>query len=395
MLPKEDLERLMVDMESDRVERKESLANRDRIGQAICAFANDLPDHRQPGYIFVGVDDRGRSAGLQIDDELLRNLAGFRSEGNILPPPTLVVQRHELHGTNIAVVEVQPSDWPPVRFYGQVWIRVGPRRAIATAEEERRLVERRTARARTFDQRPCLDASIADLVMEGFRGGYLPNAVDRQILEQNERTTEEQLASLRFFDLTTAHPTHAGVLLFGRSPLDFMPGAYVQFVRFEGPTLADSIQDEKTITGNLLTQFQQLDNLLPLQIRTRRRPSLGLQHEEIPDYPLVAIREVVMNAIMHRNYEGTNAPVRINWFPDRVEVQNPGGLYGQVNAQNFRQATDYRNPVVAEAMKVIGLVERFGVGIARIDSTLRKNGNPEAEFTFEPAHVLVTIRGLA
>lgn len=95
---------------------------------------------------------------------------------------------------------------------------------------------------------------------------------------------------------------------------------------------------------------------------------------------------------MHRTYEGTNAPVRVNWFSDRIEVQNPGGLYGQVTTQNYEQVTDYRNPVIAEALKVLGYVDRFGAGIARIQSALSANGNPPADFAFQPTHVSVTIR---
>jgi ATP-dependent DNA helicase RecG len=97
---------------------------------------------------------------------------------------------------------------------------------------------------------------------------------------------------------------------------------------------------------------------------------------------------------MHRTFEGTNAPVRINWFTDRVEIQNPGGLYGSVNPGNFQRMSDYRNPVIAEAMKALGYVERFGTGIARANAALQVNGNPQAEFQFEQSHVLVTLRGL-
>jgi len=182
------------------------------------------------------------------------------------------------------------------------------------------------------------------------------------------------------------------MLLFGTDPLDFMPGAYVQFVRFDGDTLADTIQDEKEISGNLLTQLLQLDNLLPLQIRSARVPGAGLEHQDRPDYPRVAIRELALNAVMHRTYEATNAPVRINWFAGRVEIQNPGGLFGQVTPENYEHVSDYRNPVLAEAMKILGYVERFGTGIARANAALRANGNLPAEFIFEGTHVLVTIR---
>ena len=85
-----------------------------------------------------------------------------------------------------------------------------------------------------------------------------------------------------------------------------------------------------------------------------------------PDYPIVAIQQLVRNAVLHRTYEGTNAPVRIQWFSDRIEILSPGGPYGRANRANFGQPgiTDYRNPHLAEAMRNLGYVQRCGVGIA-------------------------------
>jgi len=393
MLSIAELETLATNLESDSVERKESLASPDRIRQAICAFANDLPCHGRPGYIFIGLDDDGRPVGLSVTDQLLLNLAGMRDDGNILPLPTLAIEVKELFGTPIAIVEVQPSEMPPVRFQGQVWIRVGPRRAIASITEERRLEEKNVAGSKTFDRRACPGASLDDLLLDLFRNEYLSRVVAPEIIAQNQRSVEEQLASLRFFDLRRELPTNAAILVLGKDPLDFIPAAYIQFVRFEGDSLTDPVQDEKQISGNLLTQLIQLDNLLPLQIRTARNPSAGLRHEDSPDYPLVAIRELTLNALLHRTYEATNAPVRINWFAERVEIYNPGGLYGQATEENFPNVSDYRNPVLAEAMKVLGYVEKFGTGIARANASLQANGNGVAQFVIEPSHVQVTVRG--
>lgn len=388
-----EIHRLLRDMESDRVERKESVTDKDKIQQVICAFANDLPDHKQAGYLLIGVDDKGMLAGPPITDEVLRSLAALRDSGNILPMPRMNVERVDVEGRSVAVVQVFPSDSPPVRFHGQVWIRVGPRRAIATREEERRLTERGIAGVHTFDRSPCIGAKTDDLLADVFTTEYLPSAVSRNTIAENQRTIEEQMTSLRLLDLRLGIPTHAGILFVGRNPLQFIPGAYDQFVRFDGKTLADSVQDHKDLTGNLITQLRQLDDLLPLQIRTARAPGVGLQHEDGPDYPLAAIRELTLNAIMHRSYEATNSPVRINWFSDRVEIQNPGGLFGHVTPANFRTTSDYRNPVIAEGMKALGYVERFGTGIARAQAALIANGNREAQFVFEPTHVLVTIWG--
>lgn len=112
------------------------------------------------------------------------------------------------------------------------------------------------------------------------------------------------------------------------------------------------------------------------------------------DYPLAALQQLVRNAVMHRSYEATNAPIRFTWFSDRIELINPGGPYGIVTRENFGSpgVTDYRNPHLAEAMKVLGYVQRFGVGIATARRLLAANGNPPPEFEPRDTHVLVTIR---
>ncbi|MFM8296410.1 MAG: ATP-binding protein, partial [Microcystaceae cyanobacterium] len=97
--------------------------------------------------------------------------------------------------------------------------------------------------------------------------------------------------------------------------------------------------------------------------------------------------------IMHRSYEATYAPIRLYWFADRIEIHNPGGLFGQVNRENFGQGvTDYRNPYLAEVMKNLGYVQRFGIGIPTAQKALKNNGNPEPEFTLEATHFVVTVR---
>src|SRR5271166_3437398 len=113
MLSDSELLGLLAEIESDRVERKASLSDRDRVRQAICAFANDLPDHRKPGVVFLGVNDDGTCANFPITGELLRTLSDMRSDGDILPFPMMTVQKKIINGCEMAVLEVQPSYTPP------------------------------------------------------------------------------------------------------------------------------------------------------------------------------------------------------------------------------------------------------------------------------------------
>lgn len=113
-----------------------------------------------------------------------------------------------------------------------------------------------------------------------------------------------------------------------------------------------------------------------------------------PHIPLEAVQQVVRNALMHRSYEATNAPVRVSWFTDRVEVSSPGGPFGQVDATNFGRPgiTDYRNPTIAGVLGQLGFVQRFGVGLQRARHQMEENGNPAPEFEVTPTFVNVVLR---
>ena len=185
MLTDDDIAALFRDMEADRVERKRNFqASAGRIRQAICAYANDLPDHRLPGLVFIGQEDDGTCSGIDVDDALLNTLGGLRSDGLILPFPAMSVTRRQIDGCMVAVIEVSPSTQPPVRLDGRTWIRVGPRRAVATAEEERRLTEKQVWQNLTFDSRPCADASLDDLDLHRFENEYVPSATSRKSAER-------------------------------------------------------------------------------------------------------------------------------------------------------------------------------------------------------------------
>jgi ATP-dependent DNA helicase RecG len=142
-----------------------------KFSEAVCAFANDMAGSRKPGFLLIGVDDKtGKPSGITVSDQLLQNLSGLGTDGNILPAPALVAYRVVLAetGDEVAVVEVQPSDLPPVRYKGLVRIRRGPRKGIANESEERLLAERRTAASLTFDAQPCIGATLDDLALDLF-----------------------------------------------------------------------------------------------------------------------------------------------------------------------------------------------------------------------------------
>jgi len=224
---------------------------------------------------------------------------------------------------------------------------------------------------------------------------YLPATLPFDILEQNHRTLEQQLAAMRFISIETPPKvTVLGVLVAGKDPRHFIPGAYVQFVRFDGEDLADPIKAQKEIDGYITDVIRTLDEIFAVHITTGAdvtSRSVEIRH---PDYPIVALQQLARNAILHRTYEGTNAPVLIYWFSNRVEIHSPGGPYGRVGKRNFGMPgiTDYRNPHLAEAMKNLGYIQRFGIGIQLARKELQKNGNPPPEFVVEDTSIMVVLR---
>ena len=386
-----ELELLMSDLESDLVERKESAADGRKIRRNICAFANDLPGNGCAGVILVGIRDDGSCASLTIDDRLLKRLADVHGEGDILPLPSMTVQKRVLNGCAVAVVTVEPAPDPPVRYRGRAWIRVGPSVREAGIADERMLGERRRAADLPFDMRAAVGVTIAALDLDFTRDHYLPNAIAREVLDQNERPLAHQLQSLRLVHGAT--PTWAAVLSFGTDPQAFVPGAYVQFLRIDGAEITDPIRDQKQLTGRLDDVLRRLDELLELSISVRTDVAGALRERRRPDYPLDALRQLAHNAVMHRTYEGTNTPVRIHWFSDRVEIASPGGLFGRITPENFGMGdTDYRNPLLAEIMHHLGFAQRFGLGVRLARQALAANGNPPPEFDFQPTLVVATVR---
>lgn len=389
MISKEELEQLLPQLEQDRIEKTISVNDAQKFGEAICAFANDLANHQVPGYLIVGVRDDGARAGMTITEQNLQTLLSFRTDGRIVPPPSMVVAKFEYPDGELAVVEVQPHFLPPVRFNGRVCIRAGVRKGYANEADERILTEKRTAFARSFDVLPCKGSTLDDISIELFKLRYLPSAIAADVLAENGRDLKAQLASLKFYDLKEDCPTYAGILMFGTNPRYFVPGAYVQYVKFEGDDEVSDFAYEHRFDGDLTTQLGQMEAFIKANIVKMVLPELGGDYTA--NYPLSAVKELLFNAVIHKDYQ-SNGPIRFYEFSDRIEISNAGGLYGKARPENFPNENDYRNPVLAEAVKNLGYVNQFNVGVKRAKAALQKNGNPEPVFiTDQPASFLVTI----
>lgn len=366
--------------ESYRIERTVSTSDMDKFQEAICAFANDLPGHRKHGYLLIGVDDKGRISGLKVDDALMKRISGIRSDGNILPLPLMTTEKVETPEGDVLVVDVTPSFDTPIRYRGRTFVRIGPRRDIASREEERILAERCAASLPTFDTRPCREATLNDLDIEIIQKQYMPRAIAPEVLDNDNRSLEEQLAALRLYNMQWHCPTYAALIMFGKNPRYFMPGAFVQFVRFEGKDNGGKILNERRFEGPLYSVLPRLESFIQDAIITKRPiPISILREKDVYNYPYKALRELLMNALMHRDYQA-NTPTRLYQYDDHIEILNPGGLYGQARPENFPNVNDYRNSVLAEIMRTLSYVNMFNHGVREVKMLLTENGNPAPLF---------------
>lgn len=384
--------------ESFRCERKADFSkngNKEKICQTICAFANDISDARLVGVIALGVSNDGTPADLAITDALESTVLNIRGEGKIVPLPSFVCKKQIYQGKSILRIEVMPAVSTPVKYDGRVWVRPGNTTRLALPEDERRLSEKRRAKDQPDDCQVLPHQSLADLNLNYFTNQYLPQAVARDILDANGRTIEEQLASTKMAGGTLErYPTVLGMLCLGLSPRDGVPGAYIQFLRIDGSQLTDPIIDEAVIQGNLDDLIGGTEAKFTAHNHTTIDLTSTAKEQRVPQYPRTALEQIFRNAVLHRLYLGTNSPIRVYWFSDRIEISNPGGPFGTVNERNFGVPgiTDYRNPNLAEALRNLGHVQKFGVGISTANKALADNGNPILEFKLEQGFVMAVIR---
>jgi ATP-dependent DNA helicase RecG len=236
----------------------------------------------------------------------------------------------------------------------------------------------------SFDALPL---QYSDLNSISLRLFYVASA---QFSVDDHLTAEEQLASLRCFDLQTHRPTVAGILLFGTQPRFYLPGAYVQFLKFSHHTMTDIPDDQVEVAGDLPAVLDVIRNKILAFNRVGMKQGNDFRDQLLPDYPEWALRELFNNAVMHRDYASTS-PIRFYWFSDRIEIQSPGGLFGSVTPATLTKRNSYRNPIIAEAMKAMKFVNRYGYGIQRAEALLAENGNPPLAFDIDDKVFSVTL----
>lgn len=352
--------------EGKTLEFKRDLSSPDKVIRTIVAFANGAG-----GTLLLGVEDKSRRVRgvphpTQVEEQLA-NLIWDRIEPRLVPELQVVPWRK----TYVLAVRVFPSPQRPhfVKRLGYpqgVYVRVGSTNRVsdpAQADELRRLVQ-----GRSFDEEP----------VPGLNSEALDFRVAAECFAGIRRLRKGDLRGLQ---LLTRHqgrevPTVGGILLFGKNRLDTFPDAFIRAGRFAGKD-KQTILDARDLKDYPVRAIEEALQFIQRNMRREIRVT-GTRSAEAWEFPLVALREAVINAVVHADYGQRGMPLRIAVFDDRIEVDNPGGLPPGLTIEDIRQGVSkLRNRVLGRVFHELHLIEQWGSGIQRMSAACREAGMPE------------------
>ena len=345
--------------ESQQIEFKSSW--RDEYMRILCGFANS-----NGGILYLGMSDKGTPIGLKNIDKLLEDIPNkIRNYLGIIPS----VEREIIGDKEVIKIEISPSEIP-ISYDGKFYIRAGSTTQEVKGGKLIRMILRK--KNITWDSLPS-DADISEIdeeTVELFR----KMAKDRLAINKGD-SVEKILENLEL--IKEGKLTNAGVLLFGKNPQRYFLNSTSRVGRFKTST---EIIDSIDIKGNLFKQVEELVSAIKKHINVRFEIK-DIRREEIWDYPIPAIREACINALIHRDYLDP-AEIQIRVYDDRIWFWNPGELPEGITVEMLKteHASKPRNKLIATVFYYAGLIERWGTGTKRMVELCREQGLPEPEF---------------
>jgi ATP-dependent DNA helicase RecG len=370
----DDLRTILSSGESERVEFKTSLADTKRIVETVAAMAA-----LGGGAILVGVRDDGAVVGLDVGAGTLEQLTQRVLAGTDPKVYVHLIVEH-MDGRTVLCIDVPPGDGPHLAN-GRAFTRSGPATVLMSRDEyERRLLDRLRESA-GFERQVVADVSLNELDVDAMRR-FVALAEPRGVAwDGDPAALLERLHLLR-----GGHPTVGAVLLFGREPQRVLPQATVRLRVARGAT-----EEGASVEGGLIHQIEATVHQVQSRLR-RHADRSGLVRRDVAELPAVAVREVVVNAVAHRDYRST-APTQVHLDDDKLSVWNPGHLPEPLTVAALRLAHPSvpPNPRIARALYLAGLVEEWGTGTLRVVSSMAEQGNPDPVFEASLGGIAVTL----
>lgn len=277
----------------------------------------------------------------------------------------------QLNGKTVIVARI-PTGMPHVyAFDGRYLVRQGAENKPLKPRDLRRLLIQRGEVS--FETEVVYGASLDDIDWNRAKAyaATLPG-------ESNAETALLRRACLARHE-GRLRPTNAGILLFGKEPQRFLRGAAITAARFAGETMSDSFNRED-ITGTLPDQIRRAETFLLDHLRKGVSIGKTMARAESYEYPMEAARELVVNAVAHRDYSISGDEIRLFLFRDRLEVTSPGALPGPVTIDNIKDERFSRNPVIVQVLSDMGFIERLGYGVDRVIALMREIRLRDPEF---------------
>ncbi|GAB6274709.1 MAG: helix-turn-helix domain-containing protein [Peptococcaceae bacterium] len=351
----------MKEKESQTTEFKSSW--RDEYLKWICAFANT-----DGGRLLIGVDDNGNPVGVKDSKKLLEDLPNkFRDILGIIPS----VRLKQKKGKNIIAIEVEHS-FAPISYHGRFYVRSGSTIQELKGRDLTRFLISKSGK--DWDEYIEESASVEEINIETINK-FKQIAVKRIPFVKDENEPIKILEKLNLIE--NGKLKRAGLLLFGKNPKKFRTSAYIKVGKFLTDTDIISSDD---IEGNLFEQVEKTMELLRTKYLISEIRFEGIYRKEELEYPEEALREAIINAVIHRDYIGPHIQLKI--YPDKIILWNVGTLPKEIKIDELKKshASYPRNELLADVFFKAGLIEAWGRGTIKITDECKKAGLPEPEF---------------
>jgi ATP-dependent DNA helicase RecG len=371
-MKEEKLIELINSGEGPQVEFKEMVPASNNLASEIVAFANT-----DGGTIILGVNDKGRIVGLQFEgnlEEYLMNVCRTNCLPSIIPSYYLEV----IDQKRVAALCIpRGADRPYRTNRDHYYIRVGTSKRRASKEELLRLFQR--AGLAQYDLFPVPKSTIKDIDIDIVKEYF--QLIYQQKLEELKISMIDLLKNLEILtDYEGAEVgSVVGLLLFGKTPQRYLPQANISLVRYKGKEINDNIIDRAEVVGTLVNQIEEAVKFIKKNTRLSSR-IVGLKRQDIPEYPEEAFREIITNAIAHRDYSIYGAGIRIFIFDHHIEFYSPGKLPNTITIENIEYRRFLRNQAIANFLFLQGYMDRLGMGIANVRRLMKKHCQTEPEF---------------
>lgn len=382
------LEALIAQGESETLELKRSTAELRRAGETLCAFLNG-----EGGQILIGVGPDGKIIGQQVSDNTLRDIAAML--GRFEPPARIEMDRVDVGGGRTVIVLDAPSarEHAPFTFEGKAYRRVGSTTTVMAQEEYGRLLLDRNHSRHRWENRPAVGVRLEDLDHEEILQTRQAAIERRRIAASTSTDVGDILDRLGL--RVDGEITQAAQMLYGTRFLPDYPQGQIKLGRFRGTKITGDILDNKQEHMHAFAMVREaiawLDRILPLAAHF---PKGSIFREDRQPVPAEALREVILNAVMHRDYSRASSYVAIAVFDDRVEVRSVGDFPTGIRAEMLSgdHPSILRNPLIAGAFHRTGAVEVWGRGTNRVIEACSASGVEPPEFSELAGVVTVTFK---